>query len=395
MKLTAKHTLLASYVAYLTQALIVNFAPLLFITFVETYDISISSISTLIAISFSTQFLTDAFAAKFSGRLNPRATVIVGQLLAIFGITGYAYLPDIMPSYVGLIICTVTSAIGSGIVEVLVSPIVEACPTDKKSASMSLLHSFYCWGQAGVVLLSTVFFVIFGIENWRILACLWAIIPTIGAIGFSLVPIYHLEGEETNTNTTKKERKRNHLFVVFFIIMVAAGAAEMAMAQWASTFAETALGVSKSVGDLLGPCAFAILMGSVRVGYARFSEKIDLKKFIFGSAILCVICYLVSAFAPHPVISLIGCALCGLSVGIMWPGTYSLASASLKNMSMKTFALLALAGDIGCTLGPAMAGWIAGLFGDDLKISFTASAVFPIVIIIFMLLYGKKIKSNR
>ncbi len=395
MKLTAKHTLLASYVGYLTQALIVNFAPLLFITFQNTYELSVTQISTLIAISFTTQFLTDAFEAKFSGVFNTRATVVAGQLLAIFGITGYAYLPNIMPPYLGLIICTVTSAIGSGIVEVLVSPIVEACPTDKKSASMSLLHSFYCWGQAGVVLLSTLFFKLFGIENWRILACLWAIIPTIGAIGFSVVPIYSLNTpDKKGKNGQEKDVASKRMLAVFLVIMVAAGAAEMAMAQWASSFAESALGVSKAVGDLLGPCAFAVLMGMTRVLYAKFSDKVNLKALILLSAILCVVCYLVAAFSKNPIISLIGCALCGLSVGITWPGTYSLAAATLPNMGMKTFALLALGGDIGCTLGPAFAGWFAGFFGDNLKISFAASTIFPLIIICLLLVCRKKIKSR-
>ncbi|MBE6597105.1 MAG: MFS transporter [Ruminococcaceae bacterium] len=395
MKLTAKHTLLASYVGYLTQALIVNFAPLLFITFQNTYDLSVSRISTLIAISFTTQFLTDAFAAKFPELLPTRATVVAGQLLAIFGITGYAYLPSIMPPYVGLIICTVTSAIGSGIVEVLVSPIVEACPTDKKSASMSLLHSFYCWGQAGVVLLSTLFFKLVGIENWRILACLWAIVPTVGAIGFCLVPIFPLESDsKESSEKAKKDPSARRMLAVFLIVMIAAGAAEMAMAQWASSFAESALGVSKAVGDLLGPCAFAVLMGLTRVLYAKFSDKLNLKLLIILSAVLCVVCYLVAALSQNPIVSLLGCALCGLAVGITWPGTYSLAAATLPNMEMKTFALLALGGDIGCTLGPALVGWIAGFFGDDLKISFAASTAFPLIIIVLLLIYRKKIRSR-
>ena len=390
MKLNAKHTKLASYVGYLTQALTINFAPLLFITFGDTYGISMTKISLLIAISFTVQLLTDAFEAKFSSRLNTRASVILAHVLAVVGMTGYAYLPDIMPTpFIGLLVCTTLSAIGAGIVEVLISPIVEACPTDGKSAAMSLLHSFYCWGLAGVVLLSTLFFEFVGIEHWRILACLWSIIPAVGALAFCFVPIYSLDADKENDEKKKGQRPvfTSKLFIVFFLLMVCAGAAEQAMSQWASTFAESGLGVPKAVGDLLGPCAFAVLMGGARVFYAKFSEKIDLRKFILISSFFCALSYFVAALAHTPMLALAGCALCGFSVGIMWPGTYSLATQRIHGIGTREFALLALGGDLGCIAGPSVAGWIAGLFGDDLKISFILCAVFPIVIMLTLLCY--------
>ena len=389
MKLNAKHTKIASYVGYLTQALTINFAPLLFITFVDTYGISLTKISLLIAVSFSVQLMTDAFEAKFASRLNTRASVIFAHVLAVVGMTGYAYLPLITPTpFIGLLICTSLSAIGAGIVEVLISPIVEACPTDGKSAAMSLLHSFYCWGQAGVVLLSTLFFKFVGLEHWRILACLWAIIPAMGAIAFCVVPIYTLEAdkERAQRNIAEKPVFKTGLFAVFFLLMICAGAAEQAMSQWASTFAESGLGINKTVGDLLGPCAFAILMGSSRIFYAKFSEKINLGKFILVSSVVCAFSYFLSALSNSSALALAGCALCGLSVGIMWPGTYSLATQKMRGIGTREFALLALGGDIGCIAGPSAAGWIAGLFGDDLKISFIICAIFPIVIILTMLL---------
>ncbi len=398
MSLNANHTKTASYIGYLTQAITINFLPLLFITLSETYDISLTTISLLIAISFSVQLLTDAFEAKFAKKSNTRATIVIGHILAVAGLTGYAYLPEILPSpFLGLMICVILSAIGAGIIEVLISPIVEACPTDGKSAAMSLLHSFYCWGQAGVVILSTLFFSIFGIGYWRILSCLWAIIPAIGAIAFSIVPIYDLpEEEEASDNTPKKHKSMvlSPIFIIFFVLMFAAGASEMAMSQWASTFAESGLGVSKSVGDLLGPCAFAILMGSARVFYAKFSDKLDLQKFILLSSALCVISYFLAALSPNPLLSLIGCAICGLSVGIMWPGTYSLATQNIKYGGMRMFALLALGGDLGCIAGPSLAGWIAGFFGDNLKISFALSAIFPLTIICILLLKNKILKNK-
>ena len=395
MTLTPTHTKIASYIGYLTQALTINFAPLLFLTFVDTYDISLSKITLLIAVSFGTQLLTDLFEVKFGSKLNTRATIITAHLLAVVGMTGYAYLPDIMPSHFsGLLICVILSAIGAGIVEVLLSPIVEACPTGNKSAAMSLLHSFYCWGQAGVVILSTLFFTFIGIEHWRILAALWAIIPALGALAFTIVPIYKLEADTKDSDTRKSSSPfASKLFFIFFILMICSGAAEMAMSQWASTFAESALGVSKSFGDILGPCAFAILMGTARIGYAKLSGRIDLRKFIVICGFLCVAAYLIAALSPSPVISLVGCALCGLAVGVMWPGTYSIATQTVS-MDMRAFALLAVGGDIGCIIGPAAVGWIAGFFGDNLKISFIISAIFPITII-WALLRLKKLKNRK
>lgn len=396
MTLTPKHTKLAGYVGYLTQALAINYLPLLFVTFMDIYDISFTKLSLLIAISFTTQLLTDFFEYKFSSKLNLRASVVVAHILAVVGMTGYAYIPELTPTpFSGLIICVIISAIGAGLVEVLISPIVEACPTDKKSAAMSLLHSFYCWGQMGVTLLSTLFFKTVGIEHWKLLACIWAIIPAIGAIAFSIVPLYTLEGDSEAARAENGEKKQWGLFTVFFILMVCAGAAEMAMSQWASSFAEASLGIDKTTGDLLGPCFFAFLMGSSRIIHAKLSSKVALKPVLIFSAILCIVSYLTAALAPIPMISLFGCALCGLSVGVMWPGTYSLAAKNITNINMSAFALLAIGGDLGCTLGPAAVGWIAEHFGGDLKMSFLISAIFPIAILSILLIYGKKIKNRK
>ncbi|MBR6680533.1 MAG: MFS transporter [Clostridia bacterium] len=389
MKLSAKHTLKACYVGYLTQALTINFAPLLFLTFEKEYDISLGKISLLIGISFLTQLLCDACAARFPNFFKPRLSAIIAHVLAVIGLTGYAYLPKILPSaYLGLVICVIVTAVGGGIIEVLISPIAEACPTTRKSANMSLLHSFYSWGQAGVVLLSTLFFTVFDISNWQILACLWAIIPAIGAISFIFVPIYNIP---TELGKEKSKSKSKGLFALLFLMMFCAGAAEMAMSQWASTFAESGLGVPKAVGDILGPCLFGIFMGSARVFYAKCSEKIRLERFMLISAILCLGSYLLSALAAPPIISLLGCALCGLSVGIMWPGTYSLAAKKMPFGGVRMFALLALGGDVGCLAGPTAAGWIADAAGGNLKLSFLISAIFPLAIILIVIaIFGVK-----
>ena len=395
MKLTARHTVRAAYVGYLTQAITINFAPLLFITFEKTYNISMGKISLLIAVSFLTQLMADIVAAKFSQRLNTRAWIVVAHLCAVFGMTGFAWLPELLPSpYLGLLLSVIISAVGAGIVEVLISPVVEACPTDEKSSAMSLLHSFYSWGLAGVVILSTLFFSLVGIEHWRILSCLWALIPLAGAIAFCLVPIYTLKSLEGTEGVDGKSLVRSGLFWSFMVIMFCAGAAEMAMSQWASSFAESGLGVSKALGDILGPCMFAILMGIARVVYGTSGGRINLLRFIVLSSALCIVSYLIAALAPIPLVALIGCALCGLSVGILWPGTYSIAAARVPFGGVRMFAFLAMAGDIGCLVGPTAAGWIAEACGNNLKISFLISILFPVGILI-MIRFGLKRKKKR
>ena len=383
MTLNSKHTVGAACVGYLTQAITINFAPLLFITFQKEYQISIGKISLLIGISFFSQLLTDIFIARFSDRLNQRAFVIIAHLLAVLGMSGFAFLPEIMPSaYIGLALCVIISAIGGGIIEVLVSPIVEACPTKNKSSVMSFLHSFYCWGLAGVILISTLFFNLFGIERWRLLACFWAIIPAIGAFAFIFVPIY-CQDENTAEDELNEETSKGSSLYIFFIMMFCAGAAEQIIGQWASSFAESGLGIPKSAGDIFGPCLFALCMGISRFGYSALGNKISLELFVSVSSLVCVISYLLTAISPFPALSLLGCALCGLSVGIMWPGTYSLATKKISG-TVRTFALLAIAGDVGCLTGPSATGLIAEASGNDLRVSFLIAAIFPIITLVSM-----------
>ncbi len=395
MKLTAKSTVRASYVGYLTQAITINFAPLLFVTFEKDYGITLGKIGLLIGVSFLTQMIADMLAAKFSNKINTRAAVIFAHICAVLGMTGFAYLPDILPDpYIGLMISVIVAAVGGGIIEVYISPIVEAAPTENKSAQMSLLHSFYSWGLAGVVLLSTLFFTFVGIGYWRILACLWAIVPAIGAVAFCFVPIYELE--EISGSEEKKPASifRSGIFWVFIVMMFCAGAAEQAMSQWASNFAEAGLGVDKWMGDMLGPFCFAVLMGISRVFYGKSNGRIRLKKFMVISAFLCILSYLIAALSPWPMLSLVGCALCGLATGIMWPGTYSIAASRMPYGGVRMFALLAMAGDLGCLVGPTAAGWIAEACGNKLQISFLVSVIFPITILLMVWL-GLKKKSKK
>lgn len=387
------HTVFACYFGYIIQAIVNNFAPLLFLTFREEFGIPLRQITTLVTINFLFQLFIDVVCAKVVDKIGYRKCIVAAQLFSALGIAGLGVLPDLCPNaYVGLILAILLYATGGGLIEVLVSPIVEACPIKNKKAAMSLLHSFYCWGHLFVVIASTVFFAIFGIENWRILAFIWAIVPFLNTFYFAKVPIARLteEGEQMSL----KELFSSKQFLLFILVMVCAGASEQGMSQWASAFAEAGLGVSKTIGDLAGPSLFAITMGTSRVIYSKISEKIDLSKYMTCCAVLCISSYAIASFSGNPAFSLIGCALCGFSVGVMWPGSFSLASENFPKGGTAMFAFLALAGDFGCSFGPTIVGFATSLLNDDLKKGVFSAVVFPIVLII-VLACMKKSKTQK
>lgn len=376
-----KRTMNACFVGYIVQAVINNFAPLLFLTFQSSYQIPLSEITVLITVNFGVQLIVDLLAAGFVDKIGYRVSIVLAHICSAAGLILLAVLPGLLPNaFAGLLTAVVVYAVGGGLLEVLVSPIMEACPTENKEKAMSLLHSFYCWGHVGVVLLSTAFFWLFGISNWKILALIWAVIPVINALVFLKTPIGSLI-QEGETGLKLKELFRKKMFWVMMLMMMCAGASEQAVSQWASTFAEQGLGVSKTIGDLAGPMAFAVMMGLSRVFYGKYGEKIDLDKFMLYSGILCIFSYLCISLVPSPVVGLVGCSLCGLSVGIMWPGTFSKAAASVRGGGTAMFALLALAGDVGCSGGPTLAGMVSGAFGDDLKTGILAAVVFPVLLL--------------
>lgn len=397
-----KHTMYASYIGYITQAIVNNLAPLLFLTFQREFKISLEEISLLVTVNFSVQIIVDFLAAKYVDKIGYRISIVGAHIFSAVGLIGLGIFPYIFKnSFLGLVFAIVLYAIGGGIIEVLISPIVEALPSDAKASAMSLLHSFYCWGHVGVVIISTIYFTVFNIENWNYLTMFWAIIPIFNAIWFMKVPI-NTFGEEEEKLPLRKVLKLKNLWI-FLILMVCSGAAEQAMSQWASTFAEAGIHVSKTVGDLLGPCLFATLMGTSRAFYGNFGEKINLKKFISLSSLLCVISYMIAVFSKVPIISLVGCGLCGLSVGIMWPGVFSLSAKHCPKGGTTMFAFLALAGDVGCFLGPSLVGMVSGFSknnseifknlissniteGIGLKIGLFCAIVFPIGIMICMYL---------
>lgn len=389
-----KHTLVASYFGYITQAIVNNLAPLLFVTFSNSFNISLQKIGYLVTVNFCLQLFVDFIAAKFVDKIGYRPCIVAAHIFSGAGIILMGILPfAVSDPYLGLLLSIMCYSIGGGLIEVLISPIVEACPTDKKSAAMSLLHSFYCWGHVAVILLTTLFFVTAGIENWRILTALWSVIPFANAVYFCFVPINTLVDEEKATPV--KELVKSKIFWIFIILMVCSGASEQGMSQWASAFAETGLNVSKTIGDLLGPCMFAILMGIARVFYAAFSEKLNLMKFIAGSCVLSVIGYLVAALSPNAIVSLAGCALCGLASGILWPGVFSLAAEKVPFGGTAMFAYLALAGDLGCSSGPTLVSTVAGIFGDNLKAGFLSAIFFPVLLILGIILLAKATKKTN
>lgn len=376
-----QHTIYASYLGYITQAVVNNFAPLLFLTFQSTYGLSLRHITLITTVNFLVQLCVDLLSAKVIDRIGYRAAIVAAHFAAAVGLVGLSVFPALFPSpYAGLMTAVVLYAIGGGIIEVLISPIVEACPTERKEAAMSLLHSFYCWGQCGLVLMSTVFFAVFGIGSWPVLACIWALIPLGNMFYFLLVPIYRTVDEQEQMSFGNLLCQK--IFWLLMLIMICAGASELAMSQWASAFAEEALGVSKTIGDLAGPCAFALLMGIARAFYGKCSDRISLKPFMIGCAVLCIACYLLTMVADMPILGLAGCAVCGFSVGIFWPGTFSIAAVRLPAGGTAMYALMALAGDIGCASGPTVVGIVADSAGNNLKWGLGVAMLFPVLILI-------------
>lgn len=386
MKTNYKHTVYACFLGYIVQAVINNFAPLLFLTFQTSYNISLTKITMLVTFNFILQLCIDLLSAGFIDKLGYRLSMIMAHVLAAIGLFSLTVFPEVFPDpFAGLLVSVMIYALGGGLLEVLVSPVVEACPTDNKESTMGLLHSFYCWGHVGVVLLSTIFFTAFGIQNWKALAVCWAALPLINAVIFKFVPIASLI-EEGEKGFSFKELIHKKLFWTLLLLMMCAGACEHVVAQWASAFAEQGLGVSKTIGDLAGPMLFAVAMGSSRVFYSKYGDKYDLNKYMLASAGLCIISYLLISLSPFAVLGFLGCGLCGISVGVLWPGTFSLAAKTLRKGGTLMFALLALAGDLGCSAGPTLVGTVSSVFGNDLKIGIGSALIFPLLLIAGLIL---------
>ena len=382
-------TLLACYLGFITQAITANFAPLLFLKFHTDWGIPLGKIALIPTVFFITQLLIDLFCARFVDRIGYRRSVVASEIASALGLAGLAVLPDLTGDpFAGILVCVVVYAVGSGLIEVVGSPIVEACPFEHKDAVMSLMHSFYCWGCVGVILLSTLFFAAFGIDNWRWLAAVWALLPLYNIYNFATCPIERLT--EEGKGMTLSQLFKTPVFWLAIVLMVCAGASELSMAQWASAFTEAALGFSKTVGDLAGPCLFAVTMGLSRVIYGKYGPKMKLSRYMIGSGILCLCCYLLASLSQNPVLGLIGCVCCGFSVGIMWPGTISVTSPRLPQGGTALFAMLAMAGDLGGAFGPSLVGEVSQRAGDSLQSGMLMGSVFPLVLIFALILLIRK-----
>lgn len=394
MKNNYKMTMYACFIGYIVQAVVNSFVPLLFVTFQTEYHIPLTQITLLITVNFVIQLVVDLLSAGFVDKIGYRASAIIAHACAGTGIFLLTLLPELFSNpFYGILLAVMVYAIGGGLIEVLISPVLEACPTDNKESAMSLLHSFYCWGCTGVVLLSTLFFAVFGTSHWKILALIWVILPAANLILFTKVPIYSLH-EEGESGMSISELFRVKVFWLLMAMMLCAGASEQAVSQWASTFAEKGLHIQKTVGDLVGPMLFSVLMGLSRLIYGKYGEKFNLDRFMKGSCVLCVASYLCISLVPVPIVGLIGCAICGFSVGIMWPGTFSKASAAIKRGGTVLFAMLALAGDLGCSGGPTLVGFVSSAFSGNLRLGILTAIVFPVLLLAGLCTFSRLVVKN-
>ena len=391
MKLTYKTTMFSSFAGYFILAIVNNFLPLLLVTFQNSYRIPLEQLTLLLSLNFGTQLVADLLVSKYADRLGYRPFILFAHCAITAGLLLMTVLPEIIEPFTGLMISVVLYGLGAGTIDVLLSPIMEGCPTHNKEAAMSLLHSFYCWGHLAVILISTGFFYIWGTENWKALTVVWAILPVFNAILFSKVPIFPLVNL-SEKKTGLKELLRNKAFWLLLLMMVCAGACEISISQWASAFAEQGLGISKTAGDLAGPMSFAVLMGIARVFYGKYGDRIPLDRFMGFSAALCIVSYLLAGLSGSAALSLIGCGISGLSVGILWPGTISKAAAVLRTGGTAMFALLSVAGDFGCTVGPGLVGLVSGAAGGNIKAGLLAAVIFPVILFLILLLFKKKAK---
>lgn len=394
MKNNYKTTAYACFIGYIVQAIVNTFVPLLFVTFQKQYMIPLSSITMLITVNFLVQLVVDMLSPTFIDKIGYRFSAIIAHICVIIGFVSLTILPDVCTSpFAGIMIAVVIYAIGGGLLEVLISPIIEACPTDNKESMMSLLHSFYCWGCVLVILISTIFFLIFGTNNWKILALFWLIVPIFNTCLFCKVPIYSLH-DEGEVGLTIKDLFRKKIFWTFMIMMFCSGACEQAVSQWASTFAEQGLLISKALGDIVGAMMFSVLMGTSRLIYGKYGDKIELDKFMIASVVLCLISYLSISLIPHPIIALLSCGVCGFSVGILWPGTFSKASQSIKRGGTALFAMLALAGDLGCSLGPTLVGFVSSASDNNLRMGILAGVIFPVMLLTLLIFVQTRGRRN-
>ena len=365
-----KATMKACYLGYVTQAVVITLAPLLFIIFQDSFHISYEQLGRLVLFNFATQIFADWVAMHIVDRIGYRVSALIAHAFCALGLIALGILPFVLPNpYMGLIVAVMIYAMGGGFIEVIISPIVDTLPNEAKASAMSLLHSFFCWGQVGVVVITTLLLKLLGPSLWYLLPVAWSLIPIYNFFRFIQVPLLPPVAEHERTPIRALLKKP--VFVVALLLMLSAGASELTMSQWASLFAEKGLGVGKILGDLLGPCLFAVFMGIGRTIHGVMGHRMNLRHAMLATASLCVLCYLVTVFVPIPVLALLGCAFCGFSVSLMWPGTFSLVAEAFPKGGTAMFGLMAIFGDLGGSIGP----WMAGFLSDAVQHSERAMAL--------------------
>ncbi len=392
-KLTYRHTRTACYIGSMIQAVNCCFVPLLFVSFRQEFGLSLEKVTLLITVNFLVQLFVDALGASLVDKIGHRVCVVVSHFCGALGTASLAVFPNIFPTpMMGLLTSVILNAISGGIIEVLLSPIQEACPSQNKEASMSFLHSFYCWGSMAVAAVSTGLFALLGMENWRWVCLFWAVLPLCNGLFFTAVPIPKLV--EEGRSMTIPQLLKSGIFWLLLLMMMLSGASELVISQWASTLAESGLKVSKAAADLAGPCLFAAFMGVGRILHGKLSERISMERYLMLSALLCIVGYGLVVMPESAIINLLGCGVCGFAVAVMWPGSLSLAAQRCPRGGTAMFGLLALGGDIGCTIGPTMTGFVSGRFQDDLKIGIAVATVFPLLLVLAVLVLRKLPRST-
>lgn len=392
-KLSFNHTKAACYIGSISQSIVCGFLPLLFVIFNQDYGIPLAMVTLFSTVNFVIQLIMDFTSLFYIDRVSYRKTIVAAHLLAAFGFLflGLAA-PKIKNIYPAILFSVVLFSAGGGLSEVLLSPIIEGCPSDNKAATMSLLHSMFAFGSVGVILVTNILLFVLGKANWHYIATLWAAIPLFNAGYFMLVPINRIVESDKRMPLSRLFKRKS--FLVFVLIMFCSGATEIAMSQWASAFAESSLGVSKAVGDILGPCVFASMMALSRVMYSKLADRINLAKYLMLCGIMTVGCFLTAALSPIKLAALLACGFCGFAVGIIWPGTVSLSAKTYPSGGAAMFGALALAGDVGCTAGPTVVGFVASLFGGELRRGLLISCIFPVLLVVSTVLLMQRVKKH-
>jgi fucose permease len=341
-------------------ALVTNLPPLLFVLLMDRFSLTFEQVGRLTLINFFTQIIADLAFSRPVDRYGIRPFITSGHFLATLGLVLFAFAPKIFPGqpYWGFMLATVVFSCGGGLLELLLSAIVQAIPSDAKAAAMSLLHSFYAWGFIVVVLLTTAMIALFGRDNWPIIVLLWSILPFLNFFNFMRVPLAPQVSEEHRTSIKTLGKSPYFLMVVLGIAL--GGAAEVTMSQWTSAYMEAALALPKIVGDLVGLCLFAAFLGTGRALYGKYGKHIDVWYVMLWGSVLATLCYIVAALSPWPLLSLGACALSGLGVSLLWPGSVVNAARRFPFAGASLFALLAAGGDTGAAVGP----WLVGVVAD-------------------------------